>query len=158
MFIRCAQTTTLLICHVRPHRNSQVPGRFGKHCTPRCYGSLCSGVVPLVSPRDRVPATHRPCQSRGTLQHFHVPSQHCGTTLPRPSSASPVLRSSPLPGGDGSTDTRHTGKMRGRPGERNTSFGKEVKKASKSIFVLTEHSKSQEELFPNTFISIKARA
>lgn len=32
------------------------------------------------------------------------------------------------------------------------------KKINKSTFVLTEHSKSQEELFPNTFISIKAHA
>lgn len=37
-------------------------------------------------------------------------------------------------------------------------FGERSKKVSKATFALIEHSKSQEKLFPNTFISIKAHA
>lgn len=37
-------------------------------------------------------------------------------------------------------------------------FGESGKKINKSTFVLTAHSKRQENLFPSTFISIKAHA
>lgn len=147
----------LLICHMWPHWNSQLPGHFQNHCMPKCYGLLWSGANhSSISQTETqgVSCTHKSSQIGGILQYFHVPLQHCSMTLPRFSSASPVL---PPLGRQIQVHQAHGKDTRQARREEHVSWERS-KKISKSTFVLTEDSKNQEELFPNTFMSIKAHA